>query len=263
MGGSVSHLTRFVGLLYGCVFIACGGGTPTQSLRNNAGGSSFELSEGKLPRTIETEKGRLSIEEEYIPGVVACEIGRRLWGGAAMEAQAIAARTYLARYLERTKGSKVIPIGPRFQCWKPTDDYRVRQAALSTASQVLRYEGALITGNYVAGTPHLTAGCDPLPPTNAGYTGSTWGEMLATYRDDRKQHGRTLFKGTAWTEIFVTRNEGKSGEDVSASAIARPVNYNRGALGQNAAVCLTNNLGYETLDILRYFYGEDIELVIY
>ena len=87
--------------------------------------------------------------------------------------------------------------------------------------------------------------------------------MLERYREGRKKYGRTIFKGTAWTEIFVTRNEGKSGAQVAHSPIARAVHYNRGALGQNAAVCLTNNLGYETLDILRYFYGEDIELIVY
>ena len=33
---------------------------------------------------------------------------------------------------------------------------------------------------------------------------------------------------------------------------------NRGAFAQYASVCLAENLGYETADILRYFYGDDI-----
>ncbi|MGB0648453.1 MAG: SpoIID/LytB domain-containing protein, partial [Bradymonadia bacterium] len=186
----MGHHLSFIRLLSYCVLMACGGAGPIQS-QGERNEDSFQdgVPSGTLPRTIVTDKGTLSVEEDYIPGVVACEIGRRFWGGAAMEAQAIAARTYLARYLERTKGEKVIPIGPRFQCWKRTNDDRVRQAALATANQVLRYKGALITGNYVAGTPHLTAGCDPLPPSEAGYTPSTWTLMLEKYREGRKKYG--------------------------------------------------------------------------
>ena len=85
--------------------------------------------------------------------------------------------------------------------------------------------------------------------------------MLKRYRSARRTTGRTPFSGTAWTEIFVTRNEDRRAGDVSPSPIANRVMANRGAFGQNAAVCLANNLGYETLDILKYFYGEDIEVV--
>lgn len=216
-----------------------------------------------LPVAIDTDRGRLSVERDYIPGVVACEIGRRTWGVPAMEAQAIAARTYLARYLERTKGQRVIPIGPRFQCWKQTRDPRFREVAASTAGLVLRYNGSLITGNYVSGTHKLTAGCDPEPPTAVKYTSPDWSEMLVRYKQGRREKGRTIFKGTAWTEIFVTRNEGKQGPQVAPSPIAGAVSFNRGALGQNAAVCLANNMGYETSDILKYFYGEDIVVESY
>ena len=180
-----------------------------------------------------------------------------------MEAQAIAARTYLARFLERTEGKKVIPIGPRFQCWKKTSDPRFRSVARSTAGQVLRYQGILVTGNYVSGTHKLTPGCEPRPPRDVKYESDDWDEMLVRYKKGRKEKGRTIFSGTAWTEIFVTRNEGKQRSNVSPSPIAGPVRFNRGALGQNAAVCLANNLGYETIDILKYFYGEDIALEQY
>lgn len=243
------------------VLWACGG--TTQQFTVSEGTTPTQASSSTLPRHISTDKGALSVEDDYIPGVVACEIGRRTWGVPAMEAQAIAARTYLARFLERTKGKKVIPIGPRFQCWKATLDERFQRVAHSTAGQVLRYEGSLITGNYVSGSHKLTPGCEPQPPSAVKYTGLDWADMLVRYQKGRKEQGRTIFKGTAWTEIFVTRNEGKVGRNVSPSAIAGPVRINRGALGQNAAVCLANNMGYETIDILKYFYGEDIELEQY
>ena len=214
----------------------------------------------RLPSTIDTDHGTLSVESEYIPGVVACEIGKRIWSIPAMEAQAIAARTYLARFLERTRAQKVVPIGPRFQCWKKTRQQQFVDVARDTSGQVLLYKGRLITANYVAGSTQMTPDCDALPPTAVRYDFESWTDMLAQYREDRKRSGRTLFQGIAWTEIFVTRNEGRSGTSVKPSAIANPVPTNRGALGQNAAVCLANNLGYETTDILHYFYGEDVEL---
>ncbi len=249
-------LLYLLSLCFGC-------GGSVQQFKVNDRPKEAATQAGRLPVTIDTDKGPLSVERDYIPGVVACEIGRRTWGVPAMEAQAIAARTYLARYLERTKGKRIIPIGPRFQCWKPTKDQRFRKVAQSTAGQILRYDGRLITGNYVSGTHKLTAGCDPEPPTAVKYTSPDWSEMLVRYKQGRKEKGRTIFKGTAWTEIFVTRNEGKQGRDVTPSAIAGAVSFNRGALGQNAAVCLANNMGYETSDILKYFYGEDIVVELY
>ena len=231
---------------------------PTLRKTNSAqvGGTAF------VPSLIDTDEGRLDVETEYIPGVVACEIGSRYWGVAAMEAQAIAARTYLARFLKRTKGARRIPIGPRFQCWKRTQNESIIRAAKATAGQVLLHQGRLITGNYVAGTPKLTFDCLPKAPTDSNYDYSSWTDMLTAYRDARRTTGRTPFRGTAWTEIFVTRNEGRKDQQVTPSAIANPVASNRGALGQNAAVCLANNLGYETIDILRYFYGEDVKLAL-
>ena len=207
-----------------------------------------------------TSRGRLKVESEYIPGVVACEIGHRNWGVAAMEAQAIAARTYLMRFLERTKGKQEVPIGPHFQCWKETQKAEIIAASENTAGMVMRYKGKLITSNYVSGTTKLSFDCEPKSPQESGYDFDTWPKMLGQYRKDRKRHGRTRFKGTNWTEIFVTRNEGRVGTDVRPSAIARSVSSNRGALSQNTAVCLSNNLGYETDGILRYFFGEDIEI---
>ena len=237
----------FAACLY--TLIGCGGG-PLLTITPEESGDPY----------IRTSSGRLLLESEYIPGVVACEIGHRNWGVAAMEAQAIAARTYLMRFLERTKGKQEVPIGPRFQCWKRTQKAEIISASRNTAGVIMRYQGRLITGNYVSGTTKLTFDCEPKSPAESGYQFDTWQTMLGQYRRDRKKYGRTRFKGTNWTEIFVTRNEGRSGADVAPSAIARTITSNRGALSQNAAVCLSNNLGYETHSILRYFFGEDIEI---
>lgn len=258
------HRVTLLSVLLVCIkLVACGGGTHTVSVSEHRGSEPREWQanvDGWVPTVIRTERGRLNVETEYVPGVVACEIGKRYWGVAAMEAQAIAARTYLARYLERTKGTKIIPIGPRFQCWKRTTSDAFRQAALATSGQVLTHQGRLITGNYVSGTNKIGFDCLPDTPGSSNYEYADWQTMLTAYKDARRTTGRTPFRGTAWTEIFVTRNEGRRGVDVVPSPIANKVKANRGAFGQNAAVCLANNLGYETLDILKYFYGDDIKL---
>src|SRR5688572_22094244 len=52
-----------------------------------------------LPPVVVTDWGLMDTEREYLPGVVDCEIAHYTSNQAALQAQAIAARTYLARYL--------------------------------------------------------------------------------------------------------------------------------------------------------------------
>ena len=73
---------------------------------------------GGLPETIRTDYGTMNVEKEYLPGVVDCELGWYTTEAPALQAQAIAARTYLARHLTANGDGANVPIGPTFQCWR-------------------------------------------------------------------------------------------------------------------------------------------------
>jgi MYXO-CTERM domain-containing protein len=100
---------------------------------------------------------------------------------------------------------------------------------------VLIYSGVVVCAFYVAGAKPSTPDCKALPsdpdPTN--------------------------------TEKYVTYNEGKIGSDVVQSKLGwvDPGNiYNRGCKSQNGAHCLSL-AGRPYPEILRYYYGADIQLV--
>lgn len=201
----------------------------------------------------------MPVEEVYIAGVVQCELAPLTDAHAALEALAVVARTYLGRYLERKGPDAEVPIGPRFQCWAPPERTRSLDAARHTAGTVLHVDGALIDANYVSGARKLSIDCKPLPPKAQGYRGyASWDAMRDEYRRRRRARIRARFGGVSWTEVVVTRNEGRRGEQVQPTPMAPPRATNRGAFAQYAAVCLAENLGYETADILRYFFGDDI-----
>ena len=214
----------------------------------------------QLPACIETDRGPMSVEAEYVPGVVECELGATQ-EGAALEAQAIAARTYLAGYLQRLGVDVEIPIGGHFQCWRRPKNPRTLAAARYTADILMTYDGALVTANYVAGARVLRMDCSAGSPADNGYDeDDTWASMRAAYLEARRARAARPFDGTAWTEVVVTRNEGRSGDAVERTPMAGDHPANRGAMSQNAAVCLARDAGYEVEELLRYVYGDDIVL---
>ena len=122
-------------------------------------------------------------------------------------------------------------------------------------------DDTIINANYVSGTPKLGIDCTPRSPAESKISGyETWNDVRAAYLEDRRARRKRRFKGIAWTQAVVTRNEGLSGEKVQGTPMARKAAFNRGAMSQYTAVCLAEQLGYETMDILRYFYGDDIRL---
>ncbi|MCA9541261.1 MAG: hypothetical protein KC620_20310 [Myxococcales bacterium] len=237
---------------------ACGGPPSFGSLAECRARHAPSPDDG-LPGCIKTDAGVMPIEPTYIAGVVQCELAGLTDAGAALEAQAVAARTYLAGHLERKGDDARVRTSPRFQCWKNPTHARSLDAAQQTAGVVLRYDGALIGANYVAGARSLTIDCLPKSPSVNGYDYPTWAAMRRVYQQHRRAGKRIPFGGVSWTEVVVTRNEGRRGADVAPTPMAGRVASNRGAFGQHAAVCLAENLGYETADILRFFYGDDIE----
>src|SRR5262245_16090385 len=160
---------------------------------------------GGLPETIRTDQGMMNVEKQYIPGVVDCELGWFTTEAPALQAQAIAARTYLARYLSANGDAANVRIGPSFQCWREAVWQRSRDAAAATVGVVARYQGALIYANYDSGADRLATDCSPPAPSTFGYPYATWSQMRQAYQ------GGERFSGYAWTQIFLTYNEGRTG----------------------------------------------------
>ncbi len=174
--------------------------------------------------------GPVPVETEYLARVVSCENG-----GAALEAlkvQAITARSYLYYKLD-TSGSIADGTSDQvYGCDRDPGEQHYR-AVEETAGLVLRYRDTQVAAFYVAGArqegPSCMGGADD--PTN--------------------------------TERYVTYNEGLAGDGIVQTTLGwvNTGNYaNRGCASQNGAHCLAGQgWGYE--DMIRFYYGEDIELV--
>jgi hypothetical protein len=179
--------------------------------------------------------GTLDVEKDYLPQVIFCENN-----GAdfeALKAQAIAARS-VAYYNMETQGSICDSQGCQvFSCNGTADDLH-RQAVEATSGLYLSYNSILTYGFYVAGDSSLT------PPACVGNDAD------------------------ASTEHYVTYNEGRSGNDVEQTDLGLVISpgdalygQNRGCMSQWGSRCLENDAGYDAYDILRYYYGEDIEFL--
>jgi Stage II sporulation protein len=196
-------------------------------------GQQSEHLESQAPSVVFTqEDGWLDIEEDYLARVCTQENGKAAY--AALETQVIAARTYLLRAMrdDPALGSEAKPVvnGESFQAYAASANPGCAQAAAATRGLVGVFQGELIVANYVAG---------------------------ALVRFDG-----SIGKDPTHTEKFITYNEGKSGDDVTPAPkpIALPSRPdNRGCMGQNRADYLATS-GYDTLAILHYFYGADLEL---
>jgi hypothetical protein len=182
------------------------------------------------PDRVLTAGGWMDFEEEYLPRVCSNEL---LHGfPEAHTAQVIAARTYVLRAMRDRPGlGRTIPLlnSTRFQTYsrsKPAAG--CADAARRVRGIVIRHRGRLIFANYVAGAFRRADGSLGQDPTN--------------------------------TEKWVTYNVGRSGSDVVPTKLALTTHPgNRGCMSQNGAQWLAAR-GYNHGTILRYFYGEDIEL---
>jgi hypothetical protein len=167
------------------------------------------------------------METDYLPRVVACENGAA--DGAALRAQAIAART-TAYYYMGTQGYVCDSQACQVYTCGAQPQAKHHQAVADTAGQYLMYNNTVVYGFYVAGDP-WTSG-----PSCVGNTAN---------------HS---------TEKYVTYNQGRTGSDVQQTSLGwvHPANYaNRGCMSQNGSKCLSNG-GYSHSQILRFYYGADI-----
>lgn len=174
--------------------------------------------------------GTVDVETDYIPNVINCENGAASL--EALKAQAVAARSYLYYRLDRT-GDIADGTSDQVYTCNRTPSADAYAAAEATSGKVLQYQGTQVAAFYVAGSlqdpPDCRGGTND--PTN--------------------------------TERFVTYNQGKSGDDIEQTTLGfvDPSNHaNRGCKSQNGADCLSDD-GWVYDDILRFYYGEDIEIV--
>ncbi len=159
-----------------------------------------------LPEEIFTREGWMPFEE-YIARVCTGEMVATTHP-EAIAAQAIAARTYVARAMrDHPALGKLAPIptGPRFQSLAKKAGGAFREAAEATRGLVILYQGRLILANYVAGALWSDGGLPDRDPTS--------------------------------TERWVTYNAGKRGRDVRPTGLSlRTHPGNRGCMSQNGAV---------------------------
>lgn len=201
----------------------------------------------------------VEVETKYLPGVLACE--NPAAGPAALRAQAIAARSFLYNWMlfrrrngqaEEIKDSEFAQV---FTCTDPgTGQPKVVReehsaAVAATSGQVLMYKGTLVAGFYSAGAkqsgPNCTGGTED--PTNSEWA-ITYNQGRSGSDIDKSRLGcRTNKDGSRMTQEQCNSSVGSNDE-------------NRGAMSQNGSNCLSDE-NWTTEDILRFYYGSDIEIV--
>lgn len=179
--------------------------------------------------------GEVDVESDYLPHVIACENGAASL--EALKAQAVSARSYLY-YKVANYPDQPIADGQDDQVYTCTNQPSAvhYEAVAATAGEVLTYEGTQIAAFYVAGAIPTSSSCE-------AFTGD----------DDYSE-----------TEHFVTYNWGRRGagaEQTTLGWVDEGNHANRGCKSQNGAHCLSE-AGWDYEDILRYFYGMDVELEV-
>ena len=192
--------------------------------------------------------GMVDVEEDYIPGVVACENGNAPF--EALKAQAVMARAFLyyklfvagATTIQNSQADQVYSCTSRLPNG-PLDNHR--QAAAETRGQYLTFEDSIIASFYVAGAiPPNPDAADP------------WGSCMGNGGSDATN-----------TQRFVTYNRGRTGCDIEmtnlglVTADCRDNPHNRGCASQNGQSCLAT-LGVSYVDMLSYHYGDDVVLEV-
>lgn len=186
------------------------------------------LVQSASPEKILTVEGWLHFEEDYLPRVVTGENGRA--HPEALKAQAIASRTYVLRAMrDDPKLGRTVPIvnSQKFQVFAKTALPTCVAAVEATRGMVANWQGRLIIANYVAG---------------------------AIWKDGAPGPDPTR------TEKWVTYNEGLTGKSVKPTRLSSVQRSdNRGCMSQNGADWLAR-AGRSFADILRFFYGADLEI---
>ncbi len=179
--------------------------------------------------------GQMDLETDYLPNVLFCENN-----GANLEAlkvQAIAARS-TAYYAMETAGSICDSQNCQvFSCGGTPGAIHI-QAVEETSGMYLAHGGTLTYGFYVAGA------VDVSPPNCVGVAGPNDTEEYVTYNEGLVQQA---VQQTTLGFVFPPDDPGAG--------------QNRGCMAQLGSRCLEDSNGYDADDILRFYYGEDIEVL--
>lgn len=177
-------------------------------------------------------------ETDYIPHVIQCENG-----GAnleALKAQAIAARS-VAYYNMATSGKICDGQGCQVYSCNATPKQIHLDAAKATAGQYLSFNKWLTYGFYVAGDSQQPASCIDTANGNVSAT-----EKYVTFNE-----GKTVYNVDQTSLGFVFP------EDLNTNGYGQ----NRGCMSQWGARCLENTKGYSATKILKFYYGDDIQII--
>ncbi|MBO4350381.1 MAG: hypothetical protein J6A01_05480 [Proteobacteria bacterium] len=188
--------------------------------------------------------GTVQMETDYVPNVTWCENGNA--PDEALKAQSAAARTF-AYYkistggtpVQNSQGDQVYKCESRAPSTAQLN--RCKDATNATSGYVMMYKGTVTAGFYVSGVTQTYLNSECKPTVSSGQTGWVGVQSYVTYN-----WGKSGNKANGFTQTTLGWvNDG---------------NYaNRGCMAQNGASCLANN-GWKWDNILKYFYGADIEL---
>ena len=173
-------------------------------------------------------QGTVDLEEEYLANVIFCENGQA--DAEALKAMAIAARS-VAYWEIGYNGSICDSTACQVFSCDGEPQAKHREAVRATRGQYLYFKNQVTYGFYVRGnTP-----------------------------DDFCEGGSG--------ESHVTYNEGEIGTDVEQTELGwvsqageAAYGQNRGCMSQLGMQCLENEFEYSHIEILQYYYGDDIQV---
>ncbi|MEQ9454058.1 MAG: SpoIID/LytB domain-containing protein [Phycisphaeraceae bacterium] len=188
--------------------------------------------------------GSIPTESQYVPYVTYFENGAA--STEALKAQAVAARTY-AYYKMETSGG--IANGTNDQVYfipnRGLPQQRHYDAVAATEGEILTFSDTLIAAFYVAGSIPTAGTIVPgsIAQATAASSDPTDTEKWVTYTWENGDLGNN----NIGTPLGFQGNPNN------------PFYRNRGAKSQNGANYMGNQ-GYSYIDILKYYYGADIQL---
>ena len=187
--------------------------------------------------------GDVTIEDDYIANVVACENGNAPM--EALKAQAVQARGYIYYKLASGETSVVDSQADQvYSCSYASAEERHYEAARATRGQVLLWDGEVVAPFYVAGAIPADQDSGPAEDACQGPGG----------------------EDPTDTEQWVTYNLGQSGCGIDMTPLGWAPDdcnsnpQNRGCASQNGQSCLADR-GWDYRDMFPFYYGDDIELV--
>jgi hypothetical protein len=207
-------------------------------------------------------RGSVALEDDYLPTVVCCENGGA--PSEALKAQAVMARTYVYfRYHADGLGTSGKPLSgttadQAYFCANPVSN-ACRTAVRVTRDQIMSFErgadsianvGFYVDGPLPACVSRRACACTKPEPN------------IAMAMADHPP-GCDCFSFTsdgAMRSKYVTYNWSRAAEEVDPTTLGNPQHgSNHGCASQNIERCLAY-AGWHYHDLLRFFYGQDIEL---